>query len=201
MRYTLVTCAIAALTTIASADVISFTADSSTSTENSGAMFSGSLEYIFNGGDTGTLIVSLTNDTSADIGGFLTGFVFNVTNLSDAALISLSFSSNAAFSDTGLETAAPFGLFDAGAALGGNWEGGGTPSLGMGVGVSETFEFMVVANNADSYLASSFIGEGTEFAVRFRGFDDGGSDKFLIPTPGTGVMALFGLAYAGRRRR
>jgi hypothetical protein len=201
MRYPLVTCALAALATAASADTLSIMADSSTSAEHTGSMFSGSLEYIFDAGNTGTLLVSLNNDTTADIGGFLTGFVFNIDSQDANASASLTFGTNINFLDTGEEIASPFGMFDAGAALGANWEGGGEPSFGMSIGSSDMFEFMVTASDASLLSASSFVGDGSEFAVRFRGLNDGGSDKILTPAPGTGALVFCGLAYAGRRRR
>jgi len=201
MRYLLATCAVSALATFASADTLFIMADSSTSTEHTGSMFSGSLEYVYSSGDSGTLLVSLTNDTSADIGGYLTGFVFNIASQDANASASLSFGSNANFLNTGEENAAPFGMFDAGAALGANWTGGGSPSFGMGFGVSGMFEFMVTASDASLLTSSSFIGNGSEFAVRFRGLYDGGSDKILTPAPGTSVLALLGMGLASRRRR
>ena len=64
------------------------------------------------------------------------------------------------------------------------------------------FEFNVLASDAMDLTSSSFLGAmGDEFAVRFRGLNDGGSDKIMNPTPGTGAMALLGLGLVPRRRR
>ena len=95
----------------------------------------------------------------------------------------------------------PFGQFDAGAALGANWSGGGSPLFGLAVGESGLFEFTITATDADLLSTANFYGAGDEFAVRFRGLDNGGSDKLVTPAPGTGALALLGLGLATRRRR
>lgn len=200
MHYKLATCTVAALAFAANASVLNISGNASTSTENTGAMFDGSLDYTYNSGNTGTLSISITNSSSA-IGGFLTGFVFNIDSIDANALATLSFGSNTNFLDTGNESASPFGQFDAGAALGANWTGGGSPSFGLAVGDSGLFEFTITASDADSLSAANFIGAGDEFAVRFRGLNNGGSDKILSPTPGTSAIMFLGLGFAGRRRR
>ena len=58
MRYTIALCTVAALATSASASTLTITGDTSTSTENSGAMFDGTLDYTYDGGNTGTLSAS-----------------------------------------------------------------------------------------------------------------------------------------------
>lgn len=186
----------------ASASIVSISGDASTSLESTGSSFSGSIEYLYNGGNSGSLTISLTNTTSPSIGGYLTGFVFNI-NSADAGLISsLVSASNASFLDTGIENAAPFGMFDSGAALGANWTGGGSPSLGLGTGASGMFTFSISASDASSLHASSFLGTGNEFAVRFRGLNDGGSDKLLVPAPsGASLVAMMMLGMGARRRR
>lgn len=60
----------------ASADVVNIMADVANS--NAGlANYNGTLNYAFNGGNSGTLTVSLTNTTVA-ASGFITGFVFDI---------------------------------------------------------------------------------------------------------------------------
>lgn len=189
---------------VASADVIPIAGDIGNSTEQTGATFSGTLDYTFTGADMGTLIVSLSNDTPALVGGFLTGFVFNILSMDDNASASLLSATNANFLDTGPESAPPFGDFDAGAALGADWTGGGSPNGGMGVGDFDVFTFKVTASDASALSAISFIGSGDDinFAVRFRGLTDGGSDKVPgVPAPGAGALALGALGLATRRRR
>ena len=51
-------------------------------------------------------------------------------------------------------------------------------------------------------LGAHWDGSGVNFAVRFRGFDNGGSEKaagHLVPTPAS--LAVLGLAAVGIRRR
>jgi hypothetical protein len=108
----------------------------------------------------------------------------------------------------------PYGQFDLGAALGGNWEGGGAPQGGIGVGASQTFVFNLTGANMASLTSGSFLtalssgaspGQGAQFFVaRFRGLTDGGSDKVpAVPEPETYAIMLAGLgvlAFMARRR-
>lgn len=137
-----------------------------------------------------TLAIGLTN-TSPGGTGYLTAFVFNNPGgkVTGASLL-------ASDSDFGLLGASPFsdgvggspfGQFDLGASTGGGFEGGGSPSKGIGVGQSATFTFTLAGTALNSLTASSFFsslsvppgqGEGPEaFVVRFRGFQPRGSDK------------------------
>jgi hypothetical protein len=187
---------------ISNADIMSISGGIHTSIEQTGVSFDAMLDYAYTGGTSGTLTIEISNTTAeTGIGGFLTGFVFNILSSDAAASAVLVSGTNSSFLNTGIESASPFGTFDAGAALGANWTGGGNPSFGLGVGSSGTFEFSVSALDADLLSSSSFVGDGEHFAVRFRGLADGGSDKLLAPAPGTGAMALIGLGLVSRRRR
>lgn len=177
------------------------------SAEQTGATYSGSLEYNFIGGSTGELKVSLTNDTPASVGGFLTGFLFRADAVTGAGLNSAN---PAAFQSTGAGSGAPYGTFDGGAALGGSFLGGGNPSNGLAIGESGMFMFSITSATASTISAADFLGSLDEpgFLVRFRGLADGGSDKVpgggfqvVVPLPGAGVMAAAGLAFVGLRRR
>lgn len=180
----------------ASADVVNIASNGS-GIEGNGA-FSGSISYT-----PGTLVVSLTNLMSSNVDGKITGFAFNIGGNASAALTLASHP----FTDLGTSPSAPpFGTFEGGAALGGDWTGGGSPNAGIIRGATGTFTFNVTGPGAGSLTASSFISAGpaVDFVVRFRGFANGGSDKtpgYLVPTPG--CLALLGLAGigAGRRRR
>lgn len=202
IRHTLGICAIAALAGIASADIVEISGNSSSSIEHTGASFAGSLEYSYDHGEHGILTVTLTNTTSNSVGGYLTGFVFDVASADHDFEAELDDASNDHFQDTGHEAANPFGDFDAGAALRANWNGGGNPTLGLAAGQSGVFEFEIEADDASSLTASSFLGlDGNWFAVRFRGLDNGNSDKILgnsvvVPLP-TSVLAGLGMLGVG----
>lgn len=200
-RIGLLTCAIACAG--AQADIVGLSGSVDDSAEQTGATFSGAIEYLSTGGGLGDLIISLANDTPVEVGGFLTGFVFNIDSADPAAAATLVSATNPNFLDTGGADALPFGFFDAGAALGGNWSGGGAPSGGIGPGAFGVFTFRVSASDADLLTASSFLSGPNEFdfVVRFRGLADGGSDKVPVPTPG--ALAALGIAgaFGARRRR
>lgn len=189
--------AVCALAGSASADVVNITSNGP-GLEGNGA-FTGSISYT-----PGTLVVTLTNEMSSNLDGKITGFAFNIGG-NAAATLSLASHS---FLDLGPSPSAPpFGTFEAGAALGGDWTGGGSPNAGIVRGATGTFTFNVTGAGAGSLSASSFISSGPsiDFVVRFRGFANGGSDKtpgFLVPAPGS--LAALGLALAvgsPRRRR
>ena len=121
------------------------------------------------------------------------------------------------------ESASPFGTFEYGAAIGGAWLGGSSPTSGIAVGQSRTFLFELSGNSettagltAASFLTNNLPG-GTVYplAVRFRGFANGGSDKVIggeptpppptqvVPVPAAvwGGMVLLGFLGAGKRVR
>lgn len=154
--------------------------------------FSGSFEYTATNSTTATIELSLENTSPAANSGYITAFAFNnpsnlisgiTLNPSDAdfALIGSPFNNNGV-------NGAPNGLFDIGVSTGGGYEGGGAPQAGIAVGVTETFTFSLTGNNLDTLLEQTFFettsdgskgaGDGVEsFVVRFRGFEDEGSDK------------------------
>ena len=172
--------------------------------------FEGTIAYDTNDDTTGLLTISLTN--LSDNGGFLTGFLFNVNGNATATYVPIA---NDNFSNAG-GNGSPFGQFEAGAALGGNFQGGGNPNIGIAPGASRTFQFHV-AGAVSSLTANSFFselstgagaGEGYQyFIARFRGFDDGGSDKVVggklvvVPTPSAALGGLVLLGGSMLRRR
>jgi len=183
------------------ADQLEIVSNSNNSSEATGSAYMGTLDYVFSGGNLGILSVSLTNTTDAGVGGFLTGFVFNIDSLDAGASASLLSTSDPDFLDTGIESAGSFGMFDGGAALGANFNGGGAPSAGLAMGSTGTFEFSITASDADLLSASSFLSSDSDFYVRFRGLTDGNSDMVGVPAPGSSLLALVGISCMTRRRR
>jgi len=178
----------------ATADVVNISSNG-LGLEGNGA-YTGLISYV-----PGVLTVSLTNSNTSASGGKITAFVFNIAGSATAVLSG----GTHPFADLGTSpSASPFGTFEGGAGMGGSWTGGGPANAGIHVGSTGTFTFTVTGADAGSLTASSFISSsGINFVTRFRGFDNGGSDKtpgFVVPAPG--ALAAFGvLAVAGRRRR
>ncbi|MFM7052609.1 MAG: hypothetical protein ACKOYN_10835 [Planctomycetota bacterium] len=199
----------------AAADTINFSG-SDISTEGIAA-FTGSMSWSYSGGGSGTLTVNLNNSSPLANGGYLTGFAFNV--VPGAFSLSLCGAPNASWQLIQNASGSPYGNFDWGAALGGDWLGGGNPHPGIAAGDSASFTFCV--DGSDSVLAglsaaSFFDGDCTcepgednkyPFAARFRGFNNGMSDKVVacppsvVPVPMPVALAAAGLLGVGFMRR
>jgi hypothetical protein len=175
---------------------------------NSKGIFTSLVTYTYSGsGTSASVSVLLTNTTLLANGGFITGLAVNP----DPGATGLVFNSctNAAFIDCGSPvTASPFGNFVAGAALGGNWLGGGSPNAGIAVGASATFTFTISGSAAllGAMTAEDVFNEEDDRAlvVRFRGGEGGWSDKVLgCAAPAPGAVALLGVVgmFGARRRR
>ena len=187
--------AAAMMAPLAVADTVEIAGNMQQSTENLGS-YCGSVCYEFQGDGTGLLSITLKNRTDEEIGGFLTGFLFNIN--SDDPDASAEYQENAKYPDFEAASGSgePFGDFDAGAALGGNFLGGGNPNGGVPVGAETTFEFIVTADDAETLTALDFLTGPNEynFIVRFRGMDEStaGSDKVPARCPadfnGDGVI-------------
>lgn len=189
----------------AQGDMISISSDTDASEHGIG-MYTGTLEYTHDAGTgIGLLTVDLTNTSPAANGGFLTGFLFTFDSI-DPGANAMLISAPDDFMNTGSQTAPPFGTpYVGGAALMGNWTGGGNPNRGLGVGESGVFQFDIIASDAAFLSASDFVqgSQSPSFVVRFRGFNDGGSDKvpaIVIPAPAAGLL-LLGLFATRTRRR
>lgn len=142
--------------------------------------FSANVEW--NGSE---LSIALSNTSNGLNGGFITGFLVELPS---------GASFNVGWTDTGLQfmpsdngpySGSPYGNFDYGYSLGGNLLGGGSPAGGIGIG--ETGNFLLSDwQNADNLTTEDFIANydtsilnDASFLVRFRGFNDEGSDKVL----------------------
>ncbi len=185
--------------------------DSTTgSTEGIGS-FVGDFEYSFESATQAQIIVQLTNNSPSNNGGYLTAFAFN--NPEDLITGSTFGTTLSSFSLIGAPTfdnsisVRPFGDFDEGASTSNSWLGGGAPSTGIAVGDSETFTFNLTGSNLNELSEADFLntlsydaasGQSYWFAARFRGFDDGGSDKVPAnnPIPEPATMLLFGTGLA-----
>jgi hypothetical protein len=194
--------------------------------------FSGTIQYSAANSANATLIITLTNTSPKANGGYLTAFVFH--NPADLITGVGLKSSNKNFSLLGKPTfqaaisAPPFGHYDIGASVTGQFLGGGSPTGGIGVGQSATFTFELTGKYLDELTAASFVGfddgphglgqHQADFLARFRGFKYGSDmvpgvaetpppDCYQSPEPGT--LTLAGIAAAGllcrgwwtRRRR
>jgi hypothetical protein len=187
------------------AQVVGISGDIAGSAEGTGATFSGSVEYVHLGGNDGQLTIDLTNDSPAPVGGFLTGLLFRGSAGDGPLLASLASADPTSFLDTGAAFAGPFGSFDGGAALNGNWLGGGDPSLGLGIGQGGRFIFEIDSANASLLTTASFFGSADQpgMVMRFRGLNGGLSDMVPVVIPAPSALALLGLGglVATRRRR
>lgn len=197
------------LTTGVEASLIDVESQPENSIEGLG-LFEGTIEYApdINSNTQGILTINLLNTTPPDVGGFITGFVFNIGSGDSQATASLV-SATHPFDGVTTHTAPPFGMsFDAGAALGGDWSGGGNPNLGIAVGDTGEFVFNIFASDANDLTAASFISGPYDhnFVVRFRGMSSGGSDKVpgapinMVPAPGAMAMLLVAGILTSRRR-
>jgi MYXO-CTERM domain-containing protein len=193
--------AIAVIASTTHASTVTYTSDPGL--EGLGA-FSGSTQWTYLGGNAGVVTVTLLNTSAVANGGYLTGFAFNV-RANDSLKVEYD-EALAGWDGIVDASAVPYGNFDHGAALGGNWLGGGSPLAGIGVGEMFSFRFDVRgdASLLATMVAHDFFDEskGFGFVARFRGFGNGGSDKVTATLPAPGAMALFALgALAGTRRR
>jgi hypothetical protein len=178
--------------------------------------FAGEITYNFTSDTEATLTVKLENTSPVDNEGFITAFAFNNPD-NKIASVFLESTTDSDFhliggTDNSIK-AQPFGSFDIGASISGTWKGGkkANPNPGIGVDSNATFTFSLTGTGLsflseqdffDEFSVGSKSGQSQPFAVRFRGFKDGGSDKvsgspgvpdLVVPEPSTILLLGFGL--------
>ena len=129
------------------------------------------------------LLLDLTNTSSQEVGGVLTGFLLNLpegttfhTTFTNTSLLPLLPHQQG-------YSGAPFGHFDYGYAMDGNYFGEGKAHAGIMPGQTGHFVFGDWETAADVgvetfFTLSNFIQPTPiPFVARFRGFEDGLSDK------------------------
>lgn len=167
--------------------------------------FLATVTYTYMGGTSASLSIQLDNTTLPALGGYITAIALNPgTGVTAMAFVSCTSANFAGLS--GPVSTPPFGPFMTGASTSGTWLGGGNPSDGIGVGMSETFVFSMTGSAAalGALDAETVLAAGCDaMAVRFRGgaVDDWSDNVLGQALPAPGAIAVVGLAALGRRRR
>ena len=211
----------------AAADTVNIMANTAASSEapNPLATYTGQLTYTDINATTATLAVTINwGDISPATGGFLTAIALNNPSNDISNVTENSLPTNfqvipvgGPFNNNGISVQ-PYGAADFGASVTSDWLGGGSPNGGVPPNTVANFIFNLTGTNLDTLNANSFVqalstggGGGQQFFLaRFRGFDNGGSDKepakvAPVPIPpsalllGSGLLGLIGLGW--RRKR
>jgi hypothetical protein len=204
-------------------------------------LFTGSVKYDWVSSTSATLTISLTNVSPVANGGYITAVAFNDPNKAagtdgrtavDFTKVTLasgpanfSLIGSTALTSQNSISGSPYGGFDLAASNSTAVLGGGTPTTGVGVNQTGTFVFNITGTGLNAYSAQQFLSTystdgSSALLVRFKGFNNGLSDKDVIGktnpgTPGTppGVNAVpappaavlagmgFGCLLLGRLRR
>lgn len=178
--------------------------------------WTGDLTYTAVDATHGTLTIQMANTSPAANGGYITALAFNnpydwITGFSSFTSTDGDFAASPLCSNC--VSGSPYGNFDFLISTGGGFLGSGSPTGGIKPGAlgggTETFTYSLTGTNMAALTSNDFLkelssgGDPKSFVVRFRGFNNGGSDKVPVdlPEPGTlGVLAL-GLGFLAWQRR
>ena len=189
---------------IVSASPVYFSTGDKLSDDSTTAAFSGTIELIGH-----SLEVILSNDSAIANGGYISAIALNRPGSGTPLFLSSTGGMNTLLGEpifTNDVDANPSAPFDFGASTGHSWLGGGDPTGGIGVGGRELMSFSF--NDVSGLDTMSFINalnaDGEFMAIRFQGFEDGGSSKYgvhvpsAVPLPaavwlfGSGLIGLIG---------
>lgn len=138
-------------------------------------------DFVWNGHSLDLVITNTSDDAN---GGYITGFLLNTPGLSGFNTVTWDNNLDALMPVEDAYSGVPMGYFDYGMALGGNFLGGGSPTAGIGIGETGTFRFsdwygLDGTEDVLDFVANQGTPDAsdTHLLVRFKGFEDGGSDK------------------------
>lgn len=170
--------------------------------------FDGSVSWDYSGtGRRGSLIVTLDNTSTTELGGYLDAFGFNVVDgLNIKFQRNLSENISRRWRMMRRVEADPLGTFDFALSLTKRFHGRGDTSDGLAQGTLRSFVFRV--RGAESLLQdltpSSFLDESSgsrAFVAHFSGFSDGSTDLVGAALPAPGALPLLAMGFGAMRRR
>ncbi|MBF0117565.1 MAG: PEP-CTERM sorting domain-containing protein [Desulfobacterales bacterium] len=173
--------------------------------------FTGELLYNASNDNSATLTFKLTNNSTQSNGGYLTAFAFLMPNASINVERLVTPLSNFNLLK-GPISAAPFDNFDIGVSISDSWLGGGNPNKGLNVSNTGEFTFYLTGTGLSKLTVDDFTRKNNFLAARFRGFQDGGSDKVPaavaaaagVPEPSILILlgsGLIGLGIIKRKKK
>ncbi len=170
--------------------------------------FDGSMSWDYSGtGRRGSLIVTLDNTSTTELGGYLTAFGFNVVdgvNLKFQRRMSENISRR--WRMVRRVEADPLGTLDFGLSLTKRFRGHGDAAEGLSSGMQRSFVFSVRGSESllQELTPSSFLDESggqRAFVSHFRGFSDGSTDLVGAALPAPGALPLLAMGFGAMRRR